>query len=95
MGNSLHAALSYAILGDSDTAVDKVLELERLGLAFYSRHYLTNFFEENHLNNINLSNDVAYQLAVRNMEQRNEALAARLMEELPELYADAGPVGPG
>ncbi|MEE8078782.1 MAG: hypothetical protein V3T18_07280, partial [Pseudomonadales bacterium] len=91
-GTSLHAALAYAILGDRDTAIEKVQELERLGLAFYSRHILTNWFEENHLNNIDLSNDVAYQLAVQKMEQRNDVLAARLMAELPELYADAGPV---
>ena len=85
LGSSLHAALAYAILGDRETAIDKVVELERLGLAFYRRDFLTDQFEENHLNDIDLSNDVAYQLAVRKMEQRNEALAARLMVELPEL----------
>ncbi len=86
LGNSLHAALAYAILGDRETAIDKVVELERLGLAFYRRDILTDRFEENHLNDIDLSNDVAYQLAVQKMEQRNEALAARMMAELPELY---------
>ena len=89
-GNSLHAALAYTILGDRDTAIEKVQELERLGVAFYSRYILTNWFEENHPNDMDLSNDAAYELAVLKMAQRNGGLAARLSAELPELYADAG-----
>ncbi len=84
-GNSLHAALAYAILGDRDTAIDKLEELERFGVAFYSQYILATWFEENHPNNIDLSNDTAYELVVQKMEQRNDALLARLIAELPEL----------
>jgi hypothetical protein len=88
-GNSLHAALAYTVLGDRDTAIEKIQELERLGVAFYSRYILTNWFEENHPNNMDLSNDAAYELAVKKMAQRNSRLVARLSAELPELYFDA------
>jgi len=74
-GNSLYAALAYTVLGDRDTAIEKVQELERLGEAFYARYILNNWFEENHPNNMDLSNDAAYELAVTKMAQRNSRLA--------------------
>lgn len=86
-GNSLHAALAYTVLGDRDIAIEKIEELERLGVAFYSRYILTNWFEENHPNDMDLSNDAAYELAVKKMDQRNEVLAELLTAQLPELFA--------
>ena len=87
-GTSIHAALAYTVLGDRGTAIEKIQELESLGIAFYSRHILTHWFEQNYPDGIDLSNDIGYQLAVQKMEQRNDKLAVRLMAELPELYAD-------
>ena len=84
-GNSLHAALAYAILGERDTTIAKVEELQRLGVAFYSPYILTNWFEEIHPNSMDLSNDTAYELAVQKMAQKNNALLERLTAELPEL----------
>jgi TolB-like protein len=92
-GISLHVALAYALLGERDTAIEKIQELDRLGIAFYGQYVLANWFEENHLNNIDLSDDVAYQTAVQRMGQRNDELTARLMAELPELYSDTESVG--
>ena len=73
--------------GDRDTVIEKVQELQRLGIAFYSRHVLINWFEENHPNDMDLSIDAAYGLAVGKLEQRNDVRAVRLKAEMPDLFA--------